>query len=201
MTNEHLRAVSGEAAAASPGTPDLVAILKRSARGDQTAFADLYDATSAKVYGLILRVLRDASQSEEVTQECYFEVWRNASRFDPDKGSPMAWILTIAHRRAIDRVRAAESADRRDRTYEARNRSVSHDATAEAAESMLEARRVRGALATLTPAQRDAIELAYLGGYTHTEVAAMLDLPLGTAKTRIRDGLIRLRDTMGLEAR
>ncbi|WGL51175.1 ECF RNA polymerase sigma factor SigK [Nocardioides sp. BP30] len=181
-----------------PSGPDLAALLRRSARGDESAFAEVYDAVSAKVYGLAVRVVRDPAQAEEVAQESFLEVWRMASRFDPDRGSPMAWILTIVHRRAVDRVRSAESATRRDAVYHDRNRSVSHDETAEAATASLEAHRVRSALATLTEVQREAVELAYLQGYTHTEIARTLDLPIGTAKTRIRDGLIRLRDTMGV---
>ncbi|GAB3853471.1 sigma-70 family RNA polymerase sigma factor [Nocardioides maradonensis] len=180
------------------GIPDLADLLRRSARGDQAAFAELYDATSARVYGLVRRVVRDPHQAEEVAQEAFLEVWRTSARYDAAKGSPQAWILTIAHRRAVDRVRSAEAAGRRDEAYERRNQEVEHDSTAEAAHASLEARRVRSALATLTPVQREAVSLAYLGGYTHTEVAGLLDLPLGTAKTRIRDGLIRLRDTLGV---
>lgn len=178
--------------------PDLSELFRRAARGDETAFAALYDATSARVHGLVLRVVRDPAQSEEVTQEAYLEVWRTASRFDPDRGSALSWLMTIAHRRAVDRVRSAQAATRRDTTYHDQSQHISHDSTAEAATAALEARRVRQALQALTEVQREAIELAYFGGYTHTEVATMLDLPVGTAKTRIRDGLIRLRDTMGV---
>jgi RNA polymerase sigma-70 factor, ECF subfamily len=195
----HLRPVpAGAPDPGVPAVPDLPALLQRSSRGDQSAFAALYDAASAKVYGLALRVVRDPAQAEEVAQEAFLEIWRTASRYQPAKGSALAWMLTIAHRRAVDRVRAAEAATRRDIVYEQRNQPVSHDSTAEAAHASMEARRVRGALGTLTAVQREAVELAYLGGYTHTEVASMLDLPIGTAKTRIRDGLIRLRDTLGV---
>ena len=185
----------------SPGrhTADpLAGLLRRSARGDQQAFAELYDAVAARVHGLVLRVVRDPAQADEVTQEVFLEIWRTASRFDPDRGSPIAWLLTIAHRKGVDRVRSAEAATRRDTSYHDRTRSVDHDVTAEAATAALEARRVRQAMTTLTEVQREALELAYFGGYTHTEVASMLDLPLGTAKTRIRDGLIRLRDALGV---
>jgi RNA polymerase sigma-70 factor (ECF subfamily) len=178
--------------------PDLAGLLKQSARGDQQAFAELYDATAARAYGLALRVVRDPAQAEEVTQEAFLDVWRTATRFDPDRGSALSWLFTIVHRKAVDRVRSAESATRRDTTYHRQSQEVEHDTTAEAAQASLEATRVRHALEQLTPAQRQAIELSYLGGYTHTEVAALLDLPLGTAKTRIRDGLIRLRDFMGV---
>jgi RNA polymerase sigma-70 factor (ECF subfamily) len=181
-----------------PPGPDLPDLLQRSARGDESAFAAVYDAVSAKAYGLALRVVRDPAQAEEVLQESLLEVWRTASRYDASRGSAPAWILTIVHRRAVDRVRSAESATRRDTAYHDRNQPVSHDETAEAATASLEAHRVRSALASLTPVQREAVELSYLRGYTHTEIARMLDLPVGTAKTRIRDGLIRLRDTMGV---
>ena len=181
-------------------SPDLAELLRRSGRGDEVAFAALYDEMSARVYGLALRVVRDPSQAEEVTQEAMMELWRTASRFDSGRGSPVSWILTIVHRKAVDRVRSAEASSRRDTTYHQENAAVDHDSTAEAAQASMEARRVRQALHSLTEVQREALELAYFGGYTHTEVAAMLDLPVGTAKTRIRDGLIRLRDTMGVGA-
>lgn len=185
----------------APAGTGLETLLQRCVRGDEQAFAQLYDATAAKVHGLALRVVRNPALAEEVTQETFLEVWRGAARYDPGRGSVSAWMLTIAHRRAVDRVRAAESASRRDSEYGGRNQAVSHDSTAEAAQASLEAKRVRDALRTLTPVQREALELAYLSGYTHTEVATMLDLPLGTAKTRIRDGLIRLRDVMGVGER
>lgn len=184
--------------AAPGGVPDLGALLKLSARGDEAAFGQLYDATAARLHGLVVRVVRDRAQAEEVTQEAYLEVWRTASRFDPARGSALSWLMTIGHRRAVDRVRSAEAATRRDATYHGQAGAVAHDETAEAATSALEASRVRQALHSLTEVQREAIQLAYFGGYTHTEVAAMLDLPVGTAKTRIRDGLIRLRDTLGV---
>ncbi|WP_188783634.1 ECF RNA polymerase sigma factor SigK [Nocardioides phosphati] len=194
-----LRSVpSGDSSPEGTASPDLAALLRLSARGDEQAFATLYDAMSSRVYGLLLRVVRDPAQAEEVTQETFLEIWRTASRFDPSRGSAVAWMLTITHRKGVDRVRSAESASRRDATYHRETQPVERDVTAEAATASLEAGRVRQALETLTPTQREAVELAYLGGYTHTEVATMLELPLGTAKTRIRDGLIRLRDTMGV---
>jgi RNA polymerase sigma-70 factor (ECF subfamily) len=183
---------------AGAAEPDLAGLLKRSGRGDEAAFAQLYDATCARAYGLALRVVRDPSQAEEVTQEAFLEVWRTAGRFDPARGSAVSWILTLVHRRAVDRVRSVEASTRRETTYHQANQGIEHDSTAEAAHASLEARRVRQALDSLTEVQRQALELAYFNGYTHTEVATMLDLPVGTAKTRIRDGLIRLRDTMGV---
>ena len=184
----------------APEAPDLGELLKLSGLGDEAAFAQLYDATSSRVFGLALRVVRDSAQAEEVLQEGFLEVWRTAARFDPSKGSAISWLFTIVHRKAVDRVRSAEASTRRDTTYHQKNQPVDHDTTAEAVEASFEARRVRTALDTLTAVQRQALELAYFGGYTHTEVASMLDLPVGTAKTRIRDGLIRLRDVMGVGA-
>ncbi len=197
---EPLRPVESGAPSPEDGAPgpDLVDLLRRSGRGDEAAFARLYDATATRVFGLALRVVRDRAQAEEVTQEALLEIWRTAGRYDPDRGSPLSWLLTITHRKAVDRVRAAEAASRRDVTYHQQNQPVEHDSTAEAAQASLEAHRVRTALSTLTEVQREAVGLAFLGGYTHTEVATMLDLPVGTAKTRIRDGLIRLRDALGV---
>lgn len=180
--------------------PDLADLLKACGKGDEASFAQLYDATSSRVVGLAVRVVRDPAQAEEVAQEAFLEIWRTSGRFDPAKGSPLGWLLTIVHRKAVDRVRSAEAATRRDTTYNQQNQPVEHDSTAEAGLASMEARRVRGALKSLTAVQREALELAYFGGYTHTEVATMLELPVGTAKTRIRDGLIRLRDTMGVGA-
>lgn len=196
---ERLRSVpSGDPSPGGTPATELADLLRRCARGDEASFARLYDATSARLHGLVLRVIRDPAQAEEVTQEAYLEVWRTASRFDPDRGSALSWLMTIGHRKAVDRVRSAEASSRRDTTYHREARPVDHDVTAEAATASLEAGRVRQALQELTAAQREALELAYFGGYTHTEVATMLDLPVGTAKTRIRDGLIRLRDAMGV---
>ena len=176
----------------------LSGLLALSARGDETAFAQLYDETSARAYGLAVRVVRNPSLAEEVTQEAFLEIWRTASRYDPARGSALSWLLTIVHRKAVDRVRSVEASTRRDTNYQRTNHAVEHDSTAEAAQASMEARRVRAALDSLTEVQRQALELAYFKGYTHSEVATMLDLPLGTAKTRIRDGLIRLRDTLGV---
>ena len=179
---------------------ELAEMLKACSLGDEAAFARLYDATSSRIFGLVLRVVRDHAQAEEVTQDVFLEIWRMSARFEQERGSALSWMMTIAHRKAVDRVRSAEAAGRRDAAYEARNASPAFDATSEEAHRNLDAQRVRRALDTLTEAQRGALELAYFGGYTHREVAAMLDLPIGTAKTRIRDGLIRLRDTLGLES-
>jgi RNA polymerase sigma-70 factor (ECF subfamily) len=178
---------------------ELVELLKACSLGDEAAFAKLYDATAARLFGLVLRTVRDRAQAEEVTQDAYLQIWQTSSRFDPDRGSALSWLMTIGHRKAVDRVRSAEATRRRDTAYEARDHAAPFDQTVEEAHRNLDAQRVQRALGTLTETQRGALELAYFGGYTHREVAAMLDLPLGTAKTRIRDALIRLRDTLGLE--
>jgi len=190
---------ANEPVAGRTDSADLVEWFRRCARGDEDAFGALYDRTNARVYGLIRRVLRDPNQAQEVTQEVYVEVWRQASRFDPTKGSAMSWLLTIAHRRAVDRVRSAQAGAERDERYAASTMEIPSDVVSESVELKLEAGRVRRALIDLTEVQREAIALTYYGGYSHREVAELLDLPLGTVKTRVRDGLIRLRDAMGVQ--
>lgn len=176
-------------------------LLRQCARGDEAAFAAFYDATSARAWGLALRVVRNRAHAEEVMQEAYLTAWRQSSRFDPKRGRADSWLLTIVHRKAVDRIRSAEASTRREQQYAQHGQSIPEpDATASAVDQTFEARRVHGALDALTELQRKAVELAYWGGYTHTEVAGLLEIPVGTAKTRIRDGLIRLRDTLGVEA-
>ena len=167
------------------------------ASGDQAAMAILYDLTSAKVYGLSLRVLRNPAHAEEVAQEIYLEAWQNSTTFDAARGTGLAWLLTITHRRAVDRVRSAQASTRRDTTYGLEDLATAPEDPADTAIASLEAQRVRGAMTGLTDLQREAVELAYFGGRTHREVADALDVPLGTVKTRIRDGLTRLRSALG----
>ncbi|MFZ0163721.1 MAG: ECF RNA polymerase sigma factor SigK [Trebonia sp.] len=175
---------------------DLDTLLTHVAKGDQAAFEALYDQLGSSVYGLVRRVLRNPSQAEEVAQEVLLEVWRAASRFDPARGSAATWVLTIAHRRAIDRVRAEEAATAREqRTAEV---PAATDEVAETVEASMDAERLRRCLAGLTQLQRESITLAYYGGYSYAQVAALLDTALGTIKTRIRDGLTRLRACLGV---
>ena len=179
-----------------PGT-SLEVLLGYVARGDQDAFEAVCRRIAATVFGTVRSVIRDPSQSEEVTQEVLIEVWQAASRFDAGRGSAMAWAATIAHRRAVDRVRSEQrSADREQR---AAAFVIPYDEVAETVEASLDAERVRRCLGSLTQLQREAVTLAYYGGYTYRQVAALLGVAAGTANTRMRDGLIRLRDCLGVE--
>lgn len=176
---------------------DLAVLVRAVAGGDQEAFARFYDSTAPRVFGLVLRLLRDRSQAEEVTQEVYLQVWRRAGSYDADRGSALAWLLTVAHRRAVDRVRSAQAQSDREVVYESRQAHPAFDSTSEIVQGRLEAGRIRTAVHGLSPVQRAAVELAYFEGLTHREVSERLGVPLGTAKTRIRDGLVRLRGELG----
>lgn len=181
-----------------PPTDHVGELLTRCAAGDQAAFAQVYDMLSSRVFGLILRVLVDRAQSEEVLQEVFLEVWQSASTFAPKKGQGRSWVLTIAHRRAVDRVRSSQASSDRDVRAGYRDLASPPEGVAEQVEMRIEGRRVARALGTLPEAQREAITLAYYGGYSQSEIAAMVGAPLGTIKTRMRDGLSRLRTEMGV---
>jgi len=190
----------GASGAASSENQVLVDLMSRTARGDEEAFAGVYDRLSGSVYGLILRVLRDPAQSQEVAQEVMVDLWRQATRFDASKGSVKGYAMTMAHRRAVDRVRSAQASSNREERVGHAAIEREFDEVAEAVEHRMEVQQVRRALEGLTDLQREAVQLAYYGGYTQREVAELLDVPLGTIKTRLRDGLIRLRDELGVSA-
>jgi RNA polymerase sigma-70 factor (ECF subfamily) len=175
----------------------LATLLNRAGRGDQLAFAELYDALAPLLHGIVVKVVRDPAQSEEVTQEAFVELWRLAPRFDSSRGSVRSWAATVAHRRAIDRVRS-EQAGRNRTEREANKRPGESADIAEQVVAQMDAARVRKALERLTEMQRQAVELAYFGGNTYRDVALLLNVPEGTIKTRIRDGMIRLRDELGV---
>ena len=190
------RRTSPEHQSDDSGDP-LAGLLSRAGRGDQAAFAQLYDALAPLLHGIVLKVLRDPAHSDEVTQEAFVELWRLAPRYDASRGSVRSWATTLAHRRAIDRVRSEQAA--RDRTErDAQKRAVESPDVADQVVASIEATRVRKAVERLTVMQREAVELAYFGGHTYREVAVLLNVPEGTVKTRIRDGMIRLRDELGV---
>jgi RNA polymerase sigma-70 factor (ECF subfamily) len=192
---EWLRAVAPTAA-----DPTAEELLGRVARGDEAAFAALYDQFAPLVFGLARAVLRDAAHAEEVTQEVLVEVWRSATRYDAARGGARAWVLTMAHRRAVDRVRSEQATRVRDDRAAARDAVGEHDEVAETAQVHLEQEQVRRCVQSLSGLQKEAVTMAYWSGYTHREVSQLLEVPLGTVKARIRDGMIRLRDCMGVEA-
>jgi RNA polymerase sigma-70 factor (ECF subfamily) len=173
-------------------------LLARVAEGDQAAFGELYDQLAPRVLGLVRRLLKDFAQSEEVTQEVFLEIWQTATRYDPNKGGASTWVLTMAHRRAVDRVRSSQSTRVRDTRIGIRDFAAEYDSVAESVEISVEHERVTRALSRLTELQRQAITLAYYGGFSHNEVAEQLHIPVGTVKTRLRDGMIRLRDELGV---
>ena len=184
---------------ADPGVTEgagLAAQIKLVARGDVAAFDAVYDQVAASVFGVVRRVVRDPAQSEEVTQDVLLEVWRTAAAFDAGRGSATAWVMTLAHRRAVDRVRSVQKESERERRAAAAD--IPFDEVAEAVESSLERERVRRCLGSLTELQRESVTLAYYRGYTYGQVASLLGVPAGTIKTRMRDALIRLRDCLGV---
>lgn len=183
------------------GEPQRLAeLLGQATRGHDEAFAELYDLTSSRIYGLILRVVRSPELAAEVTQETYLEVWKQSSRFEETKGSVLAWMCVIARRRAVDRVRSVVSSNARDERWHNATTVRDVDVVAEGVEIRLESQRVRQGLESLSKVQREAVALTYFGGYSQREVSTLLQLPLGTVKTRIRDGLIGLRDALGVES-
>lgn len=180
-----------------PGQATDQDLMSRVAGGDSDAFGVLYDRITPRVFGLVRRILRNPAQSEEVTQEVMIDVWRTAARYDAGCGSVQAWVLTIAHRRAVDRVRSEQAAGDREHRVAARSTEPDFDQVSDTVTNRLEGEQVRRCLGTLTDLQREAITLAYYHGYTYPQVAQRLGAKLPTIKARMRDGLIRLRDCLG----
>ncbi|MGO9221457.1 MAG: ECF RNA polymerase sigma factor SigK [Streptosporangiaceae bacterium] len=179
------------------GSGDLGALLGQVARGDDAAYGVVYARVAAHVFGIARSVLRDPAQAEEVAQEVLLDVWRDAARYDAGRGTAMAWVTTRAHRRAVDRVRSEQASAAREQR--AARAEISYDVVAETVAARLDAERVRRCLGSLTDLQRESITLAYYRGCTYREVAVLLKVPVGTVKTRMRDGLIRLRDCLGVD--
>ncbi|WP_433889469.1 sigma-70 family RNA polymerase sigma factor [Streptomyces sp. CA-111067] len=184
--------------AAGAGGPDLKELVAAVAKGDQDAFGRVYDAVAGPVLGLVRSVLRDPAQSEEVAQEVLVEIWQTAARYQPNRGGVMTWVMMLAHRRAVDRVRSAQASSDREQKAALLDRTPAFDEVSEQVESRLEREQVRRCMRTLTELQRESVTLAYYRGLTYREVAELLATPLGTVKTRLRDGLIRLRDCLGV---
>jgi RNA polymerase sigma-70 factor (ECF subfamily) len=184
--------------AAVDDEPDLGSLLRRSGAGDEAAFAQVYDLTAAKVYGLAVRVTRSPEIAAEVVQEVYLMAWQQSARFDPERGTVLAWLCTLAHRRSVDRVRQVQRERDREQQYGSGRAEIPADETWQGVERVMETQEVRAGLDALTPIQREAVSLAYYEGCSHREVAQRLDVPLGTAKARIRDGLSSLRTALGV---
>lgn len=197
----HQRAASPKQTAATQNNGvDLADLLRRGADGEEAAFAAVYDATSATVYGVTLRVVRSPEIAAEVLQEVYLMAWQQSARFDPARGSVLGWLCTLAHRRAVDRIRQVARERDREQTFENRRAGTPADVTWQEIEKALDTQEVQAAMDTLTPLQREAVLLAYYQGCTYQEVARRLEIPVGTAKARIRDGLHRLRTALGVRS-
>jgi RNA polymerase sigma-70 factor (ECF subfamily) len=177
--------------------PDAAALMRRIVSGDAAALSDLYDLSSRYVYGICMKVLRNAADAEEVTLDVYTQAWRQASRFDAGRGEPLAWLLMLARSRAIDRLRSRGSVLRNEEELGEARELASPGIDPETGSSLAQrASTVRAALAGLPAEQREVIELAYFEGLTHTEIAERLAQPLGTTKSRIRLALQRLRSAL-----
>ena len=176
---------------------DWASLIKRVADGDQSALTLLYDSTSRLVFGLVLRVVTDRATAEEVLLDVYTQVWRQASSYDSKRGAPLAWMMTIARTRGIDRLRSGKHEHQYKESLDAIGEVTATTASPEADTVSSERRQlVRTALDSLSVEQREVIELAYYSGLSHSEIALQLGQPLGTVKTRTRLGMMKLRDML-----
>ncbi len=188
---------SNEGPAPANGDASWMLLLQRIAKGDQTAVAELYDVTNTLVFGLALRILSERAAAEDVVIEVYAQVWVQARMYDPQRGTPLAWLLTLTRSRSIDLLRLRQRTQNTEPLEEA-TPALAGAFDPEETSSAAERRRVVcRALESLHKDQRQAIELAYFSDLSHTEIAARLGQPLGTVKTRIRTGLLRLRELLG----
>ncbi len=192
-TNE---TTTGSPVGTGDGQEALADLIRSTADGDEQAFAELYRLTARRVYGMARRVLIDAELAQDAAQEVYLQIWQNAAKFDAASGSPLAWLMTIAHRRAVDKVRSAQSSADREAKYGATSQSIEHDEVADAVSDRIDAESVVKCLATLTDTQQESVKLAYYGGLTYREVAEKLGAAVPTVKSRIRDGLLRLKSCL-----
>lgn len=176
---------------------DWAALIERMAGGDQHALSSFYDRTNRLVFGLVLRILSDAGQAEEVLLDVYMQVWRQAAKYDRSRGKTLSWLMTIARSRAIDRLRSSRQEEMRKESLDASDHAATLSTGFQDPMAQPEMKRiVRAALDSLPPEQRDVIEMAYYLGLSHSEIAARLNQPLGTVKTRTRLGMIKLREQL-----
>lgn len=192
------RFVPSESPHREDARPSAEQLLGEVAKGDERAFEQLYEQVAAPLFGLIQRVVRDAAQSEEIAQEVLVEIWRTATQYRADRGSALNWILTLSHRRAVDRVRSAQARKDRETRQASEDYHRPFDEVTDTVTARWEQRQLQRCISTLTELQRESVELTYYRGYTHRQAAGLLEAPLGTVKTRLRDGLIRLRDCLGV---
>lgn len=197
-TNAGPQSAERPVAEGSDERTQLAQLLARTGRGDQEAFAQFYQLTARRVFGMAKRVLVDSELSEDATQEVYLQVWKAAGKYESSSGSPLAWLMTIAHRRAVDKVRSEQSSSDREARFGANSHVVEHDEVVEAVTERIEAEAVVDCLKTLTDTQQESVRLAYYGGLTYREVAERLDVATPTIKSRIRDGLLRLKTCLGV---
>ncbi|MGD1877410.1 MAG: sigma-70 family RNA polymerase sigma factor [Kiloniellaceae bacterium] len=182
--------------AARDASDQLGQLLSRCSLGDQAAFGELYEATSAKLFGIALRILRREAWAEEALQEAYVKIWRYADSYNPGRGRPMTWMINVVRNHALDLLRRADYRAKEEEWNPDRDQRMSTDNPATLAETSQEMQRVLGCLGLLGEEQRDSILLSYHQGLTPTEVAGRLKRPVGTVKTWIRRGLIKVRECL-----